>query len=306
MSIGTWLYHRKRSKFFVFPLLMPRRTKQILAITYEREWELPEGYRARYYDINSKLKIISRPDIVIEKEYNDGKANYESLYKFGLKRSSPKAFWFIDAHLASNERMRYCDNFDFVFVAQSPYIEKVKQNTACKNVFWLPLCYPESAHKIHENNELVKYPISFIGRYGDGFGGRNAMISFLRREYGSDFFVTTDYENPKALVRASKLSVNYSIRDDLNFRVFQTLAYGSQLVTNYVPDIDKIEGLRERLYCFNDLKELKTIIDPVLKQDVRLHNLVDNQNWIAKYHTLKSRIGEMLEMMNTGKQVEYK
>ncbi len=305
MSLGNWLYYRRKFKLIVLKNLQSK-NKDILALTYERNWELPKGWNVRYYDINAPLKIITNPHVVIEREFNDGKAIYDRLYNFQLKKTSPKAFWFIDAHVSDNKRISYCDHFDFVFVAHSPYINLVKENTKCKNIFWLPLCYPVSGDHIQKNTCSIKYPVSFIGRYGTGFEKRNEMIDFLKKEYNENFFVSTDYESMPNLIKQSKITTNHSMKNDLNFRVFETLGYGAALMTNYVTDLDKIEGLKERLNCFNELTDLKTHIDSVLSEKQKKHNIYETQEWIKQNHTMKNRLAEMLQMINTGKQVEYK
>jgi spore maturation protein CgeB len=308
MSLGKWLYYKRKFKLFVLPFgTSTKQDKTILALTYERNWMVPKGYAVNYFDLNASTTFTRQPDMVIEREYNDGKAEYSYLYNHSLKKIAPKIFWFIDAHVADEKRIRYCDNFDFVFVAQSPYVEKVKKTSRCKNIFWLPLCFPKPANTITANNEISKYVISFIGSYGEAYEKRNKMLSFLQQEYKEKFFLATDYANAKSLIQQSKITTNYSAKDDLNFRVFETLGYGTALVTNYVPDIDKIAGLAEQVYCFRNNQELKKSIDDLLNDNSMLVRKARSaQLWLQQHHTLDNRLAEMLQMINTGKQVEYK
>jgi hypothetical protein len=306
-QFGNWLYYRRKFKLFVLPGFGSRQSnKNILALTYERNWELPDGWHANYFDIHSPFTFITSPGLIIEREFNDGKAVYDWLYKRVFRKKTLKAFWFIDAHVSDKERMSYCNNFDFVFVAHSPYIDIVKKNTACKNIFWLPLCYPGMPGDIQQNIATSRYPVSFIGRFGNGFEARNEMINFLRKEYNGNFFTTTDFINSKKLIQESAVTTNCSIKDDLNFRVFETLGYGTELVTNHVSDLDKIEGLKDKLYYFHNLNELKGQVDQVINDSAVKHDMPEIQQWIRERHTMKSRLAEMLEMIDTGKQLEYK
>lgn len=307
MSLGKWLYYRRKYKLLLFNgLNFHNDTKKVLALTYERNWELPVGWRVQYFNINSGLTVVNSPDLLIEREFNDGKAEYEYLYNHGLKKISPKAFWFIDAHVSNKDRVRYCDNFDFVFVAQSPYLEFVKKHTVCKNIFWLPLCYPRQTSSIIKNNYSKSYPISFVGKLDDGYTKRLDMVSFLKENYGNDFYAVTDYDNMSDIIRHSKIATNYSVKDDLNFRVFEALGFGTKLLTNYVPDLDKIEGLKERLNWFEDFSCLKEHVDRILNNDSDTEELFKTQQWIKKNHTMKNRLVEMIQMIETGKQIEYK
>ncbi len=306
-SLGDWLYYKKKYKLVTIPVYSgDKKNKRILALTYERNWELPDGFSVNYYDINSKLTIVKDPDILIEREFNDGKAEYEYLYNHGLKKISPKAFWFIDAHVSNKDRVRYCDNFDFVFVAQSPYLEFVKKHTVCKNIFWLPLCYPGQASGITKNNSSISYPISFVGKMDNGYTKRQQMVSFLKENYGNNFYAVTDYDNMSNIIRQSKITTNYSVKDDLNFRVFEALGFGTKLLTNYVPDLDKIEGLKERLNWFEDFSSLKEHVDRILNNDSDTEKLFKTQQWIKQNHTMRNRLAEMIQMIETGKQIEYK
>ncbi|MBS1745652.1 MAG: glycosyltransferase family 1 protein [Bacteroidetes bacterium] len=307
MSLGNWLYYRKKYKLLLIKgFNFSSGKKKILGITYENRWELPAGWEAQYFNINSGLTIIQPPDLIIEREFNDCKAEYGYLYHHSLKKIVPKAFWFIDAHVSNKERVRYCDNFDFVFVAQSLYLDYVKKNTVCKNVFWLPLCYPGTTSGIIKNNCTVKYPISFVGKLDDGYANRLQMVSFLKEKYGNDFFAVTNYNSMSDIIRQSKITTNYSVKDDLNFRVFEVLGLGTKLLTNYVPDLDKIEGLKERLNWFEDFSGLKKHADRILKCNSDTEEVYKIQQWIKEKHTLKNRLAEMLQMIETGKQIEYK
>src|SRR5438477_8289929 len=106
MSIGNWLYSLRKFKLIALNHFWLReKNSNILALTYDHSWELPPGWNATYHNINSKFKIINYPDLIIEREFNDGKAIYDALYAGALKKTTPKVFWFIDSHVSSKERI---------------------------------------------------------------------------------------------------------------------------------------------------------------------------------------------------------
>ena len=307
MSLGNWYYYKKKFKLITLKYALRKSNKKnLLALTYEDGWGVQKPWHITYHSTRCGFKIIGKPDLVIEREFNDGNTDYSILYQTILKKV-PKAFWFIDAHTADINRVKYCDQFDFVFVAQSPFINYVKKNTSCKNIFWLPLCFPKPANQITAHNTAIKHPVSFIGLYGKGYNRRVEMINFLANEYKEKFFAVTDYNNPKLLAQASAVTTNCSLNNDLNFRVFECLGYGTELVTDHVTDVDKIEGLTEQLYCYRDFNGLKKHIDELLAETPgKKHNISKVQQWVLDYHTLEQRIAQMLQMIDTGKQVEYK
>jgi hypothetical protein len=249
-----------------------------------------------------------KPDLVLEREYNDGRAIYTDVIEY-VEKNHPDcrtAVWLIDTHVSYARHVEYAKLFDFVFLAISSFVdefvEKVNMNT-----FWLPVCWPYSRDEIKNNYRPINNTIVFVGNIEQiklWFPERAEYIDFLKNHYKEKFYAVTDYENMRTLIREAKVSFNYCIRDDLNFRVFETLGLGTELVTNDVTDLHKIKGLADRVRVYHDKADLITAIDSVVS-NISTINTIAVQEWVKENHTLYHRYKSLLRMIMTGKQESF-
>lgn len=284
-----------------------RWTMKILALTYERDWDLPE-HEVLYLDRNDIEQkgwadafariMVFKPDLIVEREFNDGKAIYDPIYRAFAQ--VPKAWWWIDSHISFDARKDYARNFDYLFLAVSRNVKPLKQYLGHDRVHWLPLCWPYQANAITPNTETKEYDISFVGRWNrEWFPQRTEYIERLKARYGDRFHAVTDYQNMLSIVRRSKVSFNCAIQDDLNFRVFEVLGCGTQLVTNLVDDLFKVEGLAGRVVYYQSFDDLVHLIDLILEGNPNFtRDTVDNQQWVKSNHCLCHRLRYIINTVN--------
>jgi len=296
----------------------------ILYLSLERNIELENKHKVMYLDYTSRKdklrgdfpqKIYKqilefKPDVLIEREFNDGLSKYVGILSF-VKKELPlckRSVWLIDTHVQLQWHLDYSPLFDYIFVAISKYRPIIASNLrtmgSSSQVFWLPLCYPCRRDKIKRNKSRVPFDIVFVGRWGEWFGRRNELIKALTKKYKDRFFPITDYANMEDYIRQGVISFNCSYADDMNFRVFETMANGVELVTNDVPDLHLIEGLAERINIYKTDKELFKLCDKILAGK-RENDVIRSQIWIQNHHCTIHRHKEMLKMMREGEQVKY-
>jgi spore maturation protein CgeB len=289
---------------------------KILYLSYERGLELEQnGHLVMYQDAftlgdeqlsteTPALQYIKNfsPELIIEREFNDGKAVYSKFYAWAKKNlpDAKRAWWAIDTHVSYERHKEYAKNFDAVFYAISKYAKEL-------GGYWLPLAYPGRSDSIRRNYGSIAFDISFVGRWNpQWFPKRTALINGLRERYGNRFYAVTDYNNAMTILRQSKVSVNHSINDDMNFRVWEILASGAELVTDDVPDLYKIEGLVERISIYFNIATAPVYIDGILQNSpLFTHNSLQNQVWVKMHHCLVHRHMAMLKMLETGVQLEF-
>ena len=254
-------------------------------------------------DFRSRIDDFA-PELVLEREFNDGKAVYTDVYEY-LKENHPnckRAVWLIDTHVSYARHLEYIQHFDYVFMAISSYVDEFRAKNP--NTFWLPVCYPYSMDEIRTNYRPITTPVIFVGNFEgikQWFPERAEYIQFLQNHYQNKFLAVRDYDNMKTLIREAKVSFNYCIKDDMNFRVFESLGLGTELVTNDVTDLHKIKGLTERLSIYRDKQDLIRIIDSIL-DNTHTTNTLEAQEWIKDNHTLYQRYKSLLKMVMSGKQ----
>ncbi|MEM5790395.1 MAG: glycosyltransferase, partial [Syntrophobacteraceae bacterium] len=215
----------------------------------------------------------------------------------------PRAVWLIDTHCILKRHRNYSKKFHYVFMAISKYVEQFKRWNP--NTFWLPLCYPERSDTIAATDHPKQYDISFVGHYlRKEQKLRKKMLEIVRKEFGEKLLVKTDYENMHRLIGSSRVSFNCSTGQDLNFRIWEVMANGVELVTDIVPDIYKIPGLAGRIHLYDNKKEmlrcLHTVLDGSAAKDP-----AEARDWVKGHHCMVHRHRAMLRMIRSNIQERF-
>lgn len=235
------------------------------------------------------------PDLVIEREFNDGKHIWNKEIE-ALKIALPNvktAVWFIDTHVQYDRHKEYMKLFDYAFFAISKYAYEFDK-------FWLPVCYPLA--KLQKFTEKPIYQIGFVGRWGGYYIERTRILTLLDQIYGKDFYKVTDYKTPYQSMSKCRIMINSSFSNDMNYRVFEALGSGNLLVTNDVPDLHKIKGLEDRIFIYRSYQHILDIIDGINTMDF---NIRGNIEYIEQYHMLPNRINSLLHMIKSGEQEQF-
>ena len=248
---------------------------------------------------NKKL-LEFNPDIIIEREFNNSKYYFHTEWDF-IKKNLPnakKVIWFIDTHVVKGRQISYCKyvNFDYAFFAISKYVDVFKDYIS--NSYWLPLSLPINC--IPKKQEKI-YPIGYVGRF-------NLPYLKIRTKFLEDIFevfrekchFVTDYTNVYKIMGQSKIMLNLSYGDDMNFRTFEALACGCTLLTNEVPDLHKIDGLFEKIKIYKSTDDCIEIIRTLLDKEP-----VDYSDYIRKNHLLSNRTKKLIKMIKTNKQEAF-
>lgn len=244
-----------------------------------------------------KLILDFKPDLMIEEEKNDGVSIYTEVYKklTGIQ----KAYWLIDGHCNLIDHVVYAKQFDFVFCAQSWFVPIIQREVLNK-VFYLPLCHTQT---LTEYREMLATPVekdidlSFVGNIRSIHVERKKYVGRFLELYDGFFARKSDYNKTLEYLRRSKSTFNCSLNNDLNFRVWEALACGTVIVTDNVIDIDRIYGLRNHLTVYD-----KLIPDWL---NLSLPSASDTQGFIMEGHTMTHRMFQLLEMIETGDQIDY-
>ena len=139
----------------------------------------------------------------------------------------PTACYLIDSHLHLEEHVELAKNFDFVFIAQTEYLNDFI-NAGNKNVFWLPLgADPE----IHDKfSETKSHDVGFVGSLL-GNPRREHLLKFLKSEF--DFYYKRAFLKEMAQIFSeSKIVFNNAVKNDLNMRFFEVMSAGSLLLSD--------------------------------------------------------------------------
>lgn len=199
----------------------------------------------------------------------------------------PKFIWAIDAHCKGlDSYLRTCVDGKYDLILQST------PEFMTENSVWFPNCY---------DDDLIK-PLNLEKKYNVGFCGninnRGHLIDLIDRKFGikKDIFVIGD--DMVKSINSYKVHFNANISIDINYRNFETIGCGTCLLTSYNPHYDKF-GLKDGINCliYKTENEMLEKIDIILN-DEKLRNSIESSGLeLAKYHTYKSRVQIIEELM---------
>lgn len=216
----------------------------------------------------------------------------------GIERANALTiFYSVDVHLNLYWHREYAKLFDYVFVSQKDYIEKIKHG----HIAWLPWSiYPEIFfdHRLDRVHDIV-----FCGTLNEHRKKRTNIIEGLKKRfdvklYGTDPKKRVIHKELAKIYSQSKLILNESIFGEMTFRTFEAAACGGMLFTEKVEN-----GL---LDLFTDGQDIVTyspndLIDRAeycLSHDIERKEIAENgKQKVLKNHTAYIRAQTILDTL---------
>ena len=232
----------------------------------------------------------------------------------------PNAYWAVDTHLGYDARLKKARNFDWVFCAQLPTVERFRAD-GIENVEWLPLaCHVASQPNLKEmlaHPELSKlaprgldkkWDLVFVGyincAVGKGFNNRLLYLDELWKEFPNAWLTTNVFfEDMAVRYIQGRVGFNVSIRDDLNMRVFEVLSTGTALLTNRdmvgLSELGLVEGVHYMGY--QGVEEAKEKVRWMLANpDEREIMAMSGHLEVREKHTYAQRMQYVLSKFGLG------
>jgi glycosyltransferase involved in cell wall biosynthesis len=246
------------------------------------------GYDIKVLLPEEKNKVFEiKPDFVLA-------IDYSTHYIFDIDYH-PKAIWLIDTHLTLLFDKIMAKSFDIVFVAQKEDFEKFSKEF--KYVYWLPLAGDLEYHG-KKNFEKV-YDIGFVGNIGAGI--RKKFLLKIKNKYSNSFIGIAECAKIGEIYSQCKIVFNYSIKNDINMRVFEALLSGSMLITNKIKNngFEELFEIGKDLVVFENWNDLERKINYYLINEEEREKIALNGYIKAvQFHTYENRVEFMLEKIN--------
>lgn len=208
--------------------------------------------------------------------------------------SIPKVCYLIDTHLNLSKHQETARHFDFVFLAQREYVERVR-SAGNPNVYWLPLaCDPE----IHGKKETEKkYDVGFVGSVTPSHVRRKLLLDRIGKHF--NLYVDRKFMDEMAMVFSqSKIVFNQAIKNDLNMRVFEALCSGSLLITDNAEGLTDFFQNRKHLAIYED-ESLVGIIRYYLNHPEEMARIAEQgRQEVLANHTYEHRIQTMMNTLD--------
>jgi len=184
---------------------------------------------------------FTKPLVTIEEILKKVKGNFDLIFLYypsphfwvtNIEKSPfPTALYLMDTFIPLIKgQTGYANLFDYVFSAQIDCVKKLKKD-GHKNVFWSPFAfYP----KIIKNHHLKKiHNIIFLGLNNPLHNPRRAIyLKLMEKIVGLKIIKGKYLEELAKVYSQSKIVFNIPTFDDLNLRVFESLACQTLLITH--------------------------------------------------------------------------
>ena len=276
-------------------------------VVFNNKHELDLSHEILYFDasdvttrgveaIADEIRAFS-PELIIEEEKNDGLSRFTELY--GKLIGIPRALWLIDAHCNLIEHVVYAKQFDYIFCAQSWFVPIIKREVKGK-VFFLPLCHTQTMTEYQQMLQTTvdrDVPFSFVGHIRSIHVDRRHYVARFLEVLPDFLALASDYQATLTYLRRSQKTFNCSLNNDLNFRVWEALACGAEVITDRVTDVEQIKDLAKHLTLYDKMRPDWQHMDSKTESD--------GQNFIKSGHTLTHRYLQLIDMVSQEHQLIY-
>lgn len=216
-------------------------------------------------------------------------------YKYDIPDNlRPAVFYAIDTHLEKPYRKikNQAGHYDIIFCVHRDGARRLRKEIKA-DTQWIPVaCDPE----IHKKLDLPKaYDIGFVGRGGKK-STRERRLRILKEKYPNSFIGVLDFKKMSEVYSASRIGFNSSLKNDINMRVFEIMASGCFLLTDFIKD-NGFEDLFEtgkHLVIYKDDRELLQLAEYYLKNEEEREKIAkQGYEWVAQNHTYFHRAQKM-------------
>ena len=268
----------------IFDAARPDTTGTYFARAFERL-----GIAFDHYALRQLEAIPHEYDWYLRIDHGD---DYEVAWPDRLR---PASFYAIDTHLAHSWKKvrRVASRYDQLFCCHR------KAALALPGAEWVPVGCDPDLHAPMPG--AAEWDVGFIGT--DGGVPRKFYLQALREKYPSSRIGPADYREIGRVYSHSRVSFNYSIRDDVNMRFFEALASGGCLVTNRLANDDYAQlGLieNEHFVLYDPGADVFAAIDALLRDPERRKRLAAaGRSAVLGAHTYQHRLKRMLQLASS-------
>ncbi|MCL4462109.1 MAG: glycosyltransferase [Nitrospirae bacterium] len=219
------------------------------------------------------------------------------LYRFAFLKQIEclKACYLIDTHLHADSHLAMAREFDVVFLAQKAFVP-LFQTVLDRPVVWLPLACDPDIHCPYPVEEDVD--VTFAGSIQSPLQERTRRLKRL----STRFSVRTDRVFLSEMARflsSGRILFNASVKNDLNMRVFESLAIGKCLLTDDVPGLRELFVPGEDLAIYDDRSMIETVRSLLEDPERRWRLAASGRQKVLASHTYLHRARTMVSVLGS-------
>ena len=208
----------------------------------------------------------------------------------------PKFFWSIDSHCNLNAHLLTVQKNKIDIVLCSIESDQEHFSALGAKTYYFPNAVDtDLIQPIFKANKL--YNIGFCGTL---FPERESLIKKLEKNLSINIQKDVwhiGYDMVSA-INSYDIHLNKTISKDINYRVFETLACKTALLTNHTENIDKLFIDMEDIVIYHNMQDL-TYKANMLINDLRLTKQIaeSGYNKVIKNHSYQNRASEFIKLV---------
>lgn len=263
-----------------------KKPKILFVTLWDSDWMgLDNYFDVSYYNYKMPESVFyekaKNADLIIEQEFNDSNSLYSHLMK---EVKTLKAMWFVDRRGIFEIKPDYINSYDFVFMA----VDGLRASSP-RQIIHLPLAYNFTLDLMNRTQPDRNTDLSFVGHI-DYYPQRKAFFDDFKKDlsdrkisYSIGIAGWRDYAN---IIQNSKVAFNKSGADECNYRVYESMGFGSILLTDYNDECNKIPELSDRVYYYKNYEDIFSQMEKIMSIPKAEYEAIvlDNQKWIMKNH----------------------
>lgn len=211
----------------------------------------------------------------------------------------PMIYWASDTHINNGKpgdsypyRLSMAKKADIVFCAQKRACEEMKRDGVA-NPIWLPHAVEPQAYPKFDLLSK-RYDVCFVGHVNSK--NREDFLDRMFGEFPNFYYGQQLFEAAARKYAETKVVLNISMADDLIMRVFEVMATGSFLLTNWVPTIEELFEDGKHLVLYKSLDEAVDKAKYYIKHDSEREKIAQaGYEHVIKNHTIQKRVDVILE-----------
>ena len=207
----------------------------------------------------------------------------------------PNVYITSDTHLGYDYRLRKARDFDLVLCNQKRAMEEfVRDGIPKKRCFWFPHAFEPDCYKPF--NIVKKYDVCFVGHLANE--ARVRALDALFKAIPNFYWGVKFFEEAAKTFSQTKVVFNYSVGDDANMRLFESLGTKSFLLTNWIPTLGELFEDGKHLVTYKTIEEAIEKVTYYVENDQEREEIAQaGYDEVMKNHTYRERVEQMLEII---------
>lgn len=253
------------------------------------------------YYLNALRSLGHKVDHVLPEKVHEIQGGYDVYFKIddGVytswnKNLKPAVYIAIDCHIETDWRIKIAQEgeFDLVGVVHSVGLDLPWG----RDVVFSPVGADPDIHYVGKREKL--YDGCFIGNFHNNLAGpRVEMLDVFFKACDKIFFGSRTFHEMTEKYAQSRLVFNRSINNDLNMRAYEAMCSGSCLITDRVPDLDKLGFIDKGHYFgYSSKEELDELTRMLLHENALRERVAQaGRQFVLEKHLYSHRMQALLE-----------